>query len=389
MIRGQLRTTAALSLAVVAGLAMAACGGSSTAPASHAPTGPATHSAAASRSGFQPAAASFVSSNLGWVLGQSGCQSCAALRVTTDGGHRWAALPAPPAPLGFAQPSAAAITDIAFANLADGFLYGPGLLATHDGGRSWVRQNLPPVQALGIGAGYSYALTRQGGSWGLWRAAIGSGRWLAMPLPPRASPSPASDYRTKLYVEGGTLALLRTGFFGPAVTPGEVGRLWLSTDDGMSWQLRHVPCRAPKGGGAAVLGIARGHPDAWLLDCFNNEQSSQQQNTQHHLFGTVDAGLSWTRLPDPTSHNMPYSLADNGSGHAFLATVGARDFLVGTLDGGLHWRTMIISGGNFNGWADLSFVTGQIGFVVAPTHYAREHLYRTQNGGRTWQTVNF
>ena len=183
--------------------------------------------------------------------------------------------------------------------------------------------------------------------------------------------------------------LLRSGFTGPAVAAGQGGQLWVSSDGGTYWQARPVPCKPPEGGGAAALSIALGHPDAWLLDCFNNEQSSQEQNTQHHLYGTSDAGLSWVRLPDPTRHNMPGLLADNGSGHAFLTTEGGVDTLVGTLDGGRHWHMVFRDGGSFYGWADLRFVNTDTGFVVGPTHYSPEHLYRTDNGGRTWRVLHF
>ncbi|HEY6275817.1 MAG TPA: hypothetical protein VIX86_05755 [Streptosporangiaceae bacterium] len=164
--------------------------------------------------------------------------------------------------------------------------------------------------------------------------------------------------------------------------------MWVSSERGSGWQARPVPCTPPEGRGAAVLSIAVGHPDAWLLHCFNNEQSSQEQNTQHHLYGTTDAGLSWARLPHPTRHNMPGLLADNGSGHAFLATEGPFDTLVGTLDGGRHWHTVLRDGGSFFGWAGLRFVNTDTGFVVGPTHYAPEHLYRTDDGGRTWRALH-
>jgi photosystem II stability/assembly factor-like uncharacterized protein len=281
------------------------------------------------------------------VLGHSGCQDCAALRVTRDGGAHWSALPAPPAPLGHYSRSANAVTDVAFADHASGFLYSPGLLATHDGGRSWTRQPLPPVQSLSIGTGYAYALTQRGGSVSLWRTAIGSRLWAGLPLPPGAGQPATRGNATQLYAEGSTVVLLRPGLPSPAIGPGQAGQLWVSADDGTGWQARPVPCQAPSGGGAAVLSIARGHPDAWLIDCFNNEQSSQEQNTQHYLYGTTDGGLSWVRLPGPTRHNMPVLLADNGSGHAFLATEGGFDTLVGTLDYGRHWHPVLRDGGSF------------------------------------------
>jgi photosystem II stability/assembly factor-like uncharacterized protein len=181
--------------------------------------------------------------------------------------------------------------------------------------------------------------------------------------------------------------LLQLGFNGPSGIRGLLGRLWFSKDSGSGWRMRDVPC-TPADDGAAAVAIARGHPDAWLVDCFDNEQSSQAQHTQHHLYGTADAGASWVRLPDPTGRNEPDLLADNGAGHAFLATEGGGgDRLVGTLHGGRHWHQLLASGGSFFGWADLRFVTTAVGFVVGPTHYAPEHIYRTDNAGRTWRTL--
>ena len=345
---------------------------------------------ASAPSGFQPAAASFVSPSHGWVLGSGGgCDSCAQLRVTSDGGDRWAMLPAPPAPLGYYTQQPAAVTDMVFANSSDGFLFGPGLLATHDGGRSWVRQLLPPVLTMQTGGGYVYALTQQGqtGPVALWRSAVGGSHWQRLPLPAGAAGQPGAYQGMRMSAEGGTLVLLQVGFTGPEVSPGQVGRLWVSEDAGTQWQARPVPCN-PGDGGAAVVSIALGHSDAWLVDCFDNMQSSQEQDTQHHLYGTVNTGRTWVRLPNPTRHNAPVLLADNGTGHAFLATQGGSgDTLDGTTDGGRSWGLMLQSGGSFYGWADLGFVSASVGFVVGPTHYAAGHLYRTQDGGRTWQVV--
>lgn len=385
-----------VAIAIVA-LTLAACG-SPASPASPNPSAAPTRSAAPTATSkpdiFEPAAVSFISPRVGWVLGQGRCEACAALRVTRDGGEHWVALPVPNAVLGYYSTSADAVTNIAFANAADGYLDGPGLLVTSDGGTSWLRADLPPVQTLALGSHDAYVITKAPRTMtaSLYRASIGSNRWTHLGLPGDTS-HPVS-YNTPsgqllLYAEAGALVLMQPGITGPVNTPRSVGYIWVSTTDGTHWAARSVPCTSPRGGGADVLSIARGHPDAWLLDCFNNEQSSQEQNTQHILYGTANAGLSWVRLADPTTHNMPELLADNGSGHAFLATVGDRDYLVATFDGGLNWRTVIISGGSFSGWSDLGFVSSSVGFVVGPTHYAPEHLYRTQDGGRSWQVLRF
>lgn len=369
------------ALGVSLPLVVAGCG--SVAASHQAPRG------ASAPSGFQPAAASFVSSSQGWVLGSDGrCDSCAQLRATSDGGARWAVLPAPPAPLGYYAQQPGAVTDVVFANSSDGFLFGPGLLATDDGGRSWVRQPLPPVLTVRTGGGYVYALTQQGqaGPVALWRSALGVTHWRRLPLPADAAPLPGSYQGVRMSVEGATLVLLQVGFTGPEVSAGLAGRLWVSGDAGAQWQARPVPCALGDGGAAAVA-MALGHPGAWVVDCFDNMQSSQEQDTQHHLYGTVNAGRTWIRLPDPTRHNAPVLLADNGAGHAFLATQGVADALVGTTDGGRNWGLVLRSGGSFSGWADLGFVSASVGFVVGPTHYVPEHLYRTQDSGRTWQVV--
>jgi photosystem II stability/assembly factor-like uncharacterized protein len=168
-----------------------------------------------------------------------------------------------------------------------------------------------------------------------------------------------------------------------------VGRIWASSDSGTNWRARVVPCTAGDGG-AALFAIAFGHPRTWLVDCFDNRQSSQAQNTEHHLYRSADAGGTWRRVSDPTRHNIPGPLADNGSGHTLFATVGGGgDALVGSFDGGRHWRLLFRSGGGFFGWADLEFVTRETAFVVGPTHYAPEHLYRTDDGGRRWRTLRF
>ena len=291
--------------------------------------------------------------------------------------------PCPPVPLHLYSQAANALTDVYFADQKDGFLFGPGLETTHDGGRTWSRGNLPAVTQLTGSDGYVFALSENaGGEGSLWRTPAGSNTWSSIVMPQTSG-------AFQLAVEGRTLLLLQKGFSGPRPPSAAVGvgALWMSTDAGTKWVSRKVPCTSSDGG-AALMSIALGHPNAWLIDCFNNEQSSQEQHTQHHLYGTGDAGRYWVRLADPTQIGAPVLLADNGSGHAFLATEAAQtDLLVGTFDGALDWSELFPSGGSFYGWADLQFVDASTGFVVGPTHDAPEHLYRTDDGGHTWAVV--
>jgi photosystem II stability/assembly factor-like uncharacterized protein len=347
---------------------------------------------AASAAKFEPDGASFISPETGWVLGQLGCSNCGGLQMTSDGGDQWNVL-REPAPLTFTSASAHAVSNIAFASRENGFLYGPGLWVTHDGGNSWSSASLSVVDDLAVGQGYAYAVTAdRANAPSLWRNALGTNHWTRLTLP-RAASAPV-DYNDPngpllVYTQRGMVVLLRPGATGPMDTGATTGDLWVSTTAGAHWSTRAVPCRAPGGGGAAVLGIALGHPDTWLLDCFNNEQSSQEQDTQHILFETVNGGRSWVRLPRPPQHNMPQLLADNGTAHLFLATQGVYDFMAGTLDGGAHWHHAINGNQAFNGWAGLSFLTAQDGFVVVRSLAGPGTLYRTLNGGGTWRAVRF
>jgi photosystem II stability/assembly factor-like uncharacterized protein len=341
---------------------------------------------------FEPSGVTFIDTQKGWVLGQDGCLSCAALRVTDDGGSSWAPLPALPVPLGFDHPTPTSITNVYFANGRDGYLFGPGLETTDDGGHTWRHQALPPVLQLTGGDGYVYAVAQRAfsDSFTLWSEVAGSKAWTQRVLPPTEAPATfTTQPAPQLAVEGTTLLLLWPGFTGPQGfgAPLSLGSIWMSTDGGSSWVRRSDPCTASDDG-AAVATIALGHPSDWLVDCFDDEQSQQAQVTQHHLYGTADDGATWVRLADPSHTGGPGLMADNGSGHAFLTTNGDSDEMDASFDGAEHWATLFSSGGSFSGWSGLQFVNASIGFVVAPSPSTPSHLYRTTDGGVTWSVLD-
>ena len=94
-------------------------------------------------SGFEPGSVTFVSASTGFVIGiDSACAagSCVALARTSDAGAHWVSLPAPPAAYVNRVETTAtipAVSEVRFADVYDGWIYGPSLLATHDGGATW------------------------------------------------------------------------------------------------------------------------------------------------------------------------------------------------------------------------------------------------------------
>jgi photosystem II stability/assembly factor-like uncharacterized protein len=277
-----------------------------------------------------------------------------------------------------------------FADDRHGYLYANRscssrcLLETSDGGRTWSPASLPAVTWLGSsddggrnGPRTVYVRTAPGPHRAemMLRTSPGSGVWTRLGLP-------AHGPDTLVAAEGTTIAYLVTDDRTVA------SRLWVSTDGGAVWTSRPVPCSPTPTGAPGALALALDHPSALLLDCFDSRQSSQALRTRHHIYGSADGGRSWARLADAPPTGDPALLVDNGAGHAFLAVEsGGADLLDSTLDHGLRWRTAVSDDDAFFGWANLRFLSARVGFVFGPTHYAREHVYRTLDAGRTWHRL--
>ena len=86
-------------------------------------------------------------------------------RATADGGLQWAKATAPPAPWGGVAPNGSGnvpldgVTRVLFANAKDGWAYGPGLWATHNGGVSWheISTHRHMVYSMAATSGYAVA----------------------------------------------------------------------------------------------------------------------------------------------------------------------------------------------------------------------------------------
>jgi photosystem II stability/assembly factor-like uncharacterized protein len=343
--------------------------------------------------GFRMYGVSFISDTVGWALGQDGCTACATVLSTIDGGRTWRKLPSIPQQPWFADQLELGSADIAFADTRNGFMFThancptgcvSGVIATHDGGHTWRAERLPALSQVAIGAGIVYALTASD-SPVLWHTRLGSDTWLQLPQPSHAT-------GLRLAVSGTTLLLLRSGLALALPTGGDPGSLWTSNDRGTRWTSRPVPCNPREDGTAELMSIALNHPVAWLVDCYDNRQSQQEQDTSHHLYGTADAGETWVRLADPSRHGGPALLADNGAGHAFLATrlgLNPASTLYASLDGAATWHAAIApSGGSQRSFVDLAFTSAQVGYVAAPTSDdAARTLYRTVDAGAHWTAV--
>ncbi len=104
---------------------------------------------------------SWISATEGWVLAAQPCATgtCTRLAHTTDGGQYWQVLPDPPAAIQEGTTDCtvnACVSQVSFASPTIGYLYGPALLMTTDGGLTWHVQPGLQTGTLTIADGQVY-----------------------------------------------------------------------------------------------------------------------------------------------------------------------------------------------------------------------------------------
>src|SRR5215471_11365540 len=255
-------------------------------PAGHAAGGTAGHTAGPT-AGHAPAPAgaplsgqflidlTWIGDQRGWALAAAPCATglCPRLASTRNGGHTWQALPDPPVHIPYGTgdcPPAACVSHLRFATPAVGYLSGPALYQTVDGGRTWQPVPSRRVESLEPSAGTVVRVVYDhGGCPGpcdrvVQETTAGSGAWHTLLRIPAASAgySPAGQL-----VRQGTAVMYLPLYGHMAGGAGSAHALILSTADaGQTWQQLPDPCggtgssehdaidmAAAPGGFAAVL----------------------------------------------------------------------------------------------------------------------------------------
>jgi len=340
---------------------------------------------------------SWISPTEGWALAAQLCTTgtCARLAHTTDGGAHWQPLPSPSAQVqdGTAGCSkVACVSGVRFASRSVGYLYGPALLMTTDGGRSWHAQPGRQVETLTVANGNVYRIAYDhGGCPGpcqptLQEAPIGSTAWQTL-IGPLAYPG-GSD-AAQIVGSGATLLVAmygnQAGGFAAAV-------VYRSTDGGASWQRETDPCSGRRPGGEAeeedLIDMAAVPGGFFAGLC-----------SQHTGFGTfvvssTDGGGSWQTagsLPNVQALGLlaaasptilAVSTGGTGGSGAFTARVlvstdGGRDWTTGATD------TQQLTEEGIPAW--LGFETSRVGWWIGDPH----SVWTTQDGGRHWAQTAF
>lgn len=366
-------------------LLMAGCGPLGAPTAGTQPSSPASapSSATAESSGpapsrspaLTPQSVSAISARQVWVLGSVGCRAAAcpaALYTSADGGHTWRALSAPRIKVAAAGAgSSASVDSVTFADASDGWLSGPGLWVTHDGGHQWRQVMLAgQVEDLAVGSGTVWVLTGRCtsshgcSSHSLLRSPVSSDHFTVVPLPTALSGAGATP---ALAADGTTVALLNNSA-GSRRSGTDV--LEVSTDGGTHWTVRSGPCVRDLGGHISLSGTA-----VWSV-CPSGMLASVSRST----------GGAFARVPEPGGRPLPNSasLTALGSGSALIAVLGR---VYRTSDGGEHWQqAQVPSQVGSAGWGSWCFPDAQHGFAVG-VGATSAALVSTGDGGRRWAEV--
>ena len=339
----------------------------------------------------------WVSDQHGWALAAAPCGRglCPRLATTTDGGRSWTELPAPPGRVAGPDGSAdcvrvACVSQVRFATATVGYLFGPALFQTSDGGRSWRRVPGRPVEALEPSAGtvvrVEYDHTGCPGPCDrtVQEATAGSAAWHTMLRIPAAA---AADGVAAQLVRQGTSVIYIPVYGHVAGGAGQAHTvIFRSTDGGTTWQRLADPCggtgldehdtsglAAAPGGFAAVLCPPRSGTGTTFVRT------------------SADNGSSWgppRLVPAAMEHRV---IAAASAAHLVVATGGEtgegpfRYELLASGDGGLHWSTAVSGTARLDRRAPaaafLGFEDAKVGRWISDPH----DIWTTRDGGQHWR----
>ncbi len=198
---------------------------------------------------FRPESVTFVSADVGLVIGLSTCGNVQCLRLakTPDGGHTWTWVTGGGLPgllLGDGW-------RLRFADAQNGWISGPLLFATHDGGRTWTQIALPSigsrtgsVGALEVADGRVFAELAEGadqdtyGPIVLFSTQVSTDSWAAVGNVATRS----AGYPGEISVAQGAIwAMLHPGVVSQDHGV-EVHSLLYHSTDGGTWHSSLLPC---------------------------------------------------------------------------------------------------------------------------------------------------
>jgi photosystem II stability/assembly factor-like uncharacterized protein len=274
-----------------------------------------------------------------------------------------------------------------FANRNDGYLFGPDLFTTTDGGRTWHRQRGKLTAALvTVASGVVWRLTYEnGGCPGpcgltLQQQRAGTASWVTV-----RAPFDGSGTGIVPQIVSTDSARVLIAFYGNTAGGAPSHATFYVTDDlGQAWATRADPCGRSARTENDAIGTSAAGPGVVVVECGAKGDS----NTRFVLESRDGGSIFGPRRPIPRLlANMVAAASANtivlASGDAEGA--GPFTYIVETsTNGGVSWRTVVrdretltssASGGNY-----LAFVSAKVGHWIGHGN----KLWTTTDGGEHW-----
>ena len=294
---------------------------------------------------------------------------------------------------------------LAFDDHGDGFLYGPQLFVTHDGGTTWTPD--PQTGAVVAVAALGYSIWMVEGTCPanatysamcplqVLTSTDGGGSWQQTPSEPGATASvgalslaPAQGQTWLVRLSVSAAYVLSTPTSSPSGAP-NVTPLWHTTDGGRTWTSGQIQC-----GLLALSTMMTVAPDGALVAiCASGPSTGFQPKS---MAVSTTGGATWavqSQCADRASAQCNASALSFGYLGSIAATSADTAFVTGdrtpllvTYDGGLSWHSESVTNGNGQP-AQVVFFDAEQGVVLGRDSSNTVAIWHTVDGGSTWSEL--
>jgi hypothetical protein len=334
--------------------------------------------------GFEPTSVTFVGNGnggvVGAVIGQAGNNKCAteyctSLAQTPDYGSHWYGLAAP---VTGPPQGDNGISQVRFANLKDGWAFGPDLWETTSGGWPWKQESTGGMRVtdletadgrafavfaacMGTDADYAQSCN----TFALYTSTAGSASW---------SPADVPSAFRNITTSAPSSATIAIGGSTPTVyvlTPS--GELLSSPVTGGSFtEAGQAPCQPgpAQADGAPSLAHLSAYPTLQLA-CDNGSTTTIWHSA---------TGATWSRAGVLNAAGSVTSLTSAPGGSLVAAATGG---LYYSSDGGKQWRAASVTAAPAGGFSYVGMTNATQG-VALPADASLGEIFVTTDGGQTW-----